>query len=99
SSDVCSSDLERVDDVPEPVEGRAHDHLELEQPADGQEAGGAHSATSATYASSRVGSRRETRPTSEPFRWPRIACVSSTPGSVCTTSTCACSRSSTATAT
>src|SRR2546429_599771 len=39
------------------------------------------------------------RPTSAPFRCPRTAWVSSTSGRVCTTSTCAWPRSSTATAT
>ena len=39
---------QRVDDVADPVEGRAHDHLELEPPADRQQPERAHSDTRAT---------------------------------------------------
>ena len=57
-----------------------------------------HSAvTSATYASSSVGSRDETRPTSKPSSSARSGAVSSRSPAVWTRSSCFCSRSSTVT--
>ena len=52
----------------------------IAQPRPSSRSGPQASDTSATYASSSVGSRAETRPTLAPSSWPSSACVSSTSG-------------------
>src|SRR5438105_8365714 len=90
---------ERPDDAEDAGEGAPREDLQVQDEPEAEQPEGVHSlVTSATYASSRVGSREETRPTLAPSSRASSVCVTSRSPSTWTTSTWACSRSSTATA-